>query len=831
MRKSKVLTLVVFGALLGASFLSLNADIPSITTTEGKQNPVITNIDQLSNLAGNVNELDKEKVLTNRYQTTPESPTYEYPNQSTTIKLNSSIYKPGETAAVNITSDVNGLNGTLNWDLTNPLGEQYFGFTNDLTRVVFEDPNFNDAPMIKDWTNGTLDNKSLGFQGFSSLESENRLKLEAKTNLTASVDIIESRITYNGSVPISTGIYRFSFNYYTTGDKVPLMVYIWNGTQYQKFEAPAGGTSLAQKSFSVGYLNISYLSSDSQIFLNTSNANTTWYLDNFDLNYDFPEVALKLTGATETKQGTIIETYEDQNVGIQNNVSVSYVSSYSREESTSYANFTIKLPDKLVYLGNWRFSLSFQPYRLTTEENPEPISTPRIEYKIPLNITDKIVFQSDQRFMQRGFNDTDSSYFYENETNQPKIFSPGDRITEIGQLMYTSNNESFEGVPYSNVNGYVFSNASGTNLKDYTWGEGLSIIQNYNLDGKSIADGNFSLIDIENVTKTWGINYMIPLRGLYGNISNTLVVNFPNSLTFDDQVTPNAGDDAQYKYDLGIVESKFKTEIISETLPFDRVYYITEFLEGEFTVNTTHYNSTLNTVYDNHNITIELNIPRSDLSFNVFFAQENENKSVMDFVVNLETNNFFFSQKIDPNLNIPSLYDLRISWLDAFNAGDKEESELVFANSNSKTHKMNIQGTLRMNLPLDIFEVHQNENIEINFNVSIEELDTEARGLRISGLLCDSDGSCTSNSPKIPIEEIDGKFTIFYTVQDTIDVGERTLKLFTQNGVELGEITLVILPERITPNAETPELIIIIGSGLVVIVLLGYLAVILMKFK
>ncbi len=312
---------------------------------------------------------------------------------------------------------------------------------------------------------------------------------------------------------------------------------------------------------------------------------------------------------------------------------------------------------------------------------------------------------------------------------------------------------------------------------------------------------------------------------------NTLIINFPNTLAFDELVTPDAGDNAQFRLDLGVIESKFKTEMISKTLPFDRVYYITEFLEGEFTVNTTHYNTTLNTVYANHNITTELDIPRSDLTFNVFFAEENGNISVMDFVVNLEGKNFFFSQKIDPNLKIPSNYDMRITWIDAFNAGDEEDSELKFAESDSKTHQMIIRGTLKMNLPLNTIIVHQNENIEINFTVSIEELDTEARGLRISGILCDNAGNCTSNDPKIPIQEKDGEFTIFYTVQDSIPVGERTLKLFTQNNVDLGEINLVILPEKISVIPQTPEIFVLIGSVLIILVLFGYVAVTLIKFK
>ncbi|MHA2277646.1 MAG: hypothetical protein ACXAC2_17840, partial [Candidatus Kariarchaeaceae archaeon] len=605
------------------------------------------------------------------------------------------------------------------------------------------------------------------------------------------------------------------------------------GTQYIGYELRSSGSSVNfpesedEKTIRIGTPVVG----KPQIFFNMTEANTTYYLDNFDLKYAIPEIEYKMTGTPEKQKGTILQTYEHEGVGTQTNVSMNYEASWhsSLLNNFAYANFTIDLPKKLAYLGNWRFSLSIQPKQLNIDNELIDAGS-RFDLHIPINVTDTIQFNSNFKYVQRGYNDTLDAPIYEEETSFSNLYSPGDQIIQIGELFYETTQESFESLPYANIDGHVLSDASESNIEDLAWGAGTSSLQRFDENGQTIKEGNFSQINLQNSSKSWAVTYEIPLRGLYGNVSNRLFVRFPTSIEFDEFMTPNANTDAFFEFDLGKFQVKYLTEIIEEVLPFDRVYYITEFLEGNFKVNTTHYNTSINDFYPNHNITTDLLIPREDLTFNVFLARVDDNSSVLDFVVNLYQENFFFSKKIDPNLDIPNEYNLQILWADASNFGDENNSKMKFVELDSTAFLIKIRGTLRMSLSLEIIKVRQNENLEISFNVTIEELNANANGLQIFGILSDSDGNVQTNST-IPTQEKDGVYSLFYSVKDDLDLGLYVINLYTVNNEKLGEIRFFVTPPEQEPSTVTPEYFIIIGAALVALILVGYAAIAILKFK
>ncbi|MHA1989947.1 MAG: hypothetical protein ACW981_00290 [Candidatus Hodarchaeales archaeon] len=830
MKKSKLFALTIFYALLGASFLTISAGIITTTNTEDVKDPNVLNAYNLEVLTEGIKENEFHEPLSTRFQITQDTPVYNYPNTSTSIELNASSYKPGETAMINITSDAVGLNGTLKWNLTSPNGISFFDFNNDLTRVAFEDPTFENDTVIFDWENDTLN----GFSVINVEQSERLLRLNPRINISAAGNP-ESKLNYSPENALLEGFYEFSFNYYSTNDPDRLNIYFWNGTQYIGYELKSHGSlanihtfpdSEDEKQIRIG----APVNDKPQIFFNMTKANTTYYLDNFNLKYSFPEIENVMVGSPEIQKGTLLQTYEYEDVEVQTNVSVSYQASWRGTvlDNFAYANFTVDLPKDLVYLGNWRFSLSYQPQELDIDNNQVNVGS-RIDLHIPINITDTIQFNSNFKYVQRGYNDTLNAPIYQNETSFSNFYSPGDQIVQIGELFYETTMESFESLPYTNVNGYVLSNASESNIEDYTW-TSSSNLQRFDKNGVTIKEGNFSQIDIPNPSKSWGVNYQIPIRGLYGNVTNTLFVTFPTSIEFDEFLTPNANIGAVYELDLGKFQVKFLTEIIDEVLPFDRVYYITEFLEGNFKVNTTHYNTSINDLYPNHNITTDLLIPREDLNFNVFFAKKVDNSSVLDFVVNLFEENFFFSKKIDPNLDIPNEYNLQILWADAYNVGDEDNSKMKFVELDSTIFPIKIRGTLRMSLPLEIIKVRQNENLEVSFNVTIEELSANANGLQIFGILSDSNGTLQTNST-IPTQEKDGEYSLFYTVKDDLSLGLYVIDLFTVNNEKLGDISFFVIAPEKEPDPQTSEIYVFLGAALVVLILVGYAAIAILKFK
>ena len=122
--------------------------------------------------------------------------------------------------------------------------------------------------------------------------------------------------------------------------------------------------------------------------------------------------------------------------------------------------------------------------------------------------------------MNRGFNSTTGLPIYVNETNDVSVYSAGDNISLLGPLAYAStNNISFNSQYYGQIaaNGYMLSNASQSNLKNFIWGNTTSItpssVKIFNNNGKTVADCNFTTL-VPNVNTTWGVDYGIPMRGI-----------------------------------------------------------------------------------------------------------------------------------------------------------------------------------------------------------------------------------------------------------------------------------------------------------------------------
>ncbi|MFW9928532.1 MAG: hypothetical protein ACFFD1_03995, partial [Candidatus Thorarchaeota archaeon] len=582
MNKKNIFSIMIILAFIGTPFFVSNQKL--VSTNEMSKNSIQKiNLSTIQSSSSNFdNSYNSYTKAENKYQLTQESPTYSYPNTSTVIKLNATSYNPGDTALINITSNKAGLNGSLSWNLQNPLQEMFFSFKNEATNVVFSDPDFSSAPLLKDWEN----NASNGFKSVTASESLNALVLQSDTNITGSSTNIISIVNYNNSNQILDGNYRFSFDRQTVGDMGLLILNAWNGTSYNQYNVSSSASKLtfSQDNITIGKTN----GQKAQLFFSNYNSNSTWYLSNFRIFYSYSNVFYQMTGASEKLTGTISEIYQDHAINVQNKVSIKYSASYFDTENFTYANFTIRLPIHSVYLGNWKFSLTYEPYGFDSENNLIPIATNPVTYNIPINITDSLIFQPEKTFVKRGFNDTLGTPIFEDETNQTNIFSPTDEITVLGKIVTKSTNETYSGTYFSSIKGYLESNASDSNLKSFSFGSTSSQLYHFdNTSSNSIATGNFTQANLPDLDKIWGITYSIPERGLYGNISNTLEISFPSSLTFDDSVTPLASQDAAYSYFLNKNQIKFNTVLVSDTLPFDRVWFITEFLEGSFTVNTT----------------------------------------------------------------------------------------------------------------------------------------------------------------------------------------------------------------------------------------------------
>ena len=192
-------------------------------------------------------------------------------------------------------------------------------------------------------------------------------------------------------------------------------------------------------------------------------------------------------------------------------------------------------------------------------------------------------------------------------------------------------------------------------------------------------------------------------------------------------------------------------------MPFNRVYYLTELLQGCFNVTTTIYNTSLATIYPKNNISTIINIPRSDLTFNVFLAENSGQQAVLNFTLSLYQDTFIYNQIISPNLDIRNNYALHINWEDALLFGDINQGQMRFVVNNATEYPVSIEGTFNIGLPTTIPQAKQGTNLVVGFNISIAQLQTPAKGLSLQGRICQGNNTCSLNtSSKKNIVETNG---------------------------------------------------------------------------
>ena len=217
--KNKTFSLILLFTLF-ASVLSINAVVNnhsgevSFNSSGLKMNEITSNVINKADTDFSANKkvdaLQSERVVNEAF--------------STEMTTNKSEYNPGDGVHLHLDSSLNGLNGTTSWLLKTPLDENVTGFSNDASRVFFDDPNLLNQGSLEDWQN-------LSFSSATSVYS-----VSAGTNLmnltTADASSTASLI-YNKYTDIE-GKFVISIAYTTvsTDHNANLTFSYWNGTQF-----------------------------------------------------------------------------------------------------------------------------------------------------------------------------------------------------------------------------------------------------------------------------------------------------------------------------------------------------------------------------------------------------------------------------------------------------------------------------------------------------------------------------------------------------------------------------------------------------------------------
>ena len=432
------------------------------------------------------------------------------------------------------------------------------------------------------------------------------------------------------------------------------------------------------------------------------------------------------------------------------------------------------------------------------------------------------------------------SAVYVDETNVTSVFSPSDQIVYVGQLFtnVTKTNDTLDGSYFSDISGVLDSNTTIVNTGTYAWNN--ASFSRYN-PGVPNSFQNTTLYNLlPNTLKnnyTWVIQTSIPTRGIYGQVNQTLQLSFPTALT---NYTSTTGQSyfttANNNVTLNPAIVKFNVNVTNYNIPFNRTWIITEYMEGNFSVNTWRYNLTYLSPFNNtvnQTIPLQLNIPESDLDFNVFLQNNVTGKIEQTMAVTLLSNNktFYFAGIISPNLDTNYLYHLGISWENPKYSLDPNATAILLPFSPNELSLYSIKGTLSVVVPLTLIQFRQGDNLIVKFNVTIDQLGgVPATGLKLNAVVENSTTLQPINTFSPQITEADGIFTVFMTLHYDTPLGIYNMEIFkTSTNSSLGSFQFQILPHPInSQDVKTviPLIYSLFGSVLGLVVILGFFALI-----
>jgi hypothetical protein len=725
--------------------------------------------------------------------------TIQYDNYNTTFTTDKTEYKPGDQVNVQATTDVRGFNGSMDWTIKNPINELVFSPTKSATDIFFDDPSFSNDSTLIDWNNN---------DGFI-LNAENNY-----INIT-STTVTQKQLVYNKYSDIK-GNFLVEFNYKTnsTADNGNMTLTYWNGSSYNNFFLNITNNNIVtfEKSMFIDTTNASINS----LFFTLSSV-SNWIIYPFTISYD--EKVIDFSDGN-SKSGTLQNVWIHGKTNSQRDViSVNYFihSSISIEKSVVTFNFT--LPSTQVYMGEWQLKIQVNP----VSESNFPLTTTH-EFYLPILVNYQLYFETSRQYIYRGQNITDSTSIYKDETNSTSVYSPSDKLVFVGKLFTNiSTLDELDSFYFKDLTGMLQSNTTINGINQFNWNE--TGIAGYSMNNSILSESIYKVLP-ENLKNnyTWLIEFTVPERGIYGKVDQNL------QLFFDSFIPVNASNGVVYSnpfnttINLNPINVKFGVNVSSSNIPFDRTWFLTEFMEGNFSVNTWRFDvqnlqATNNAV--NQSYEFLLNIPKSDLIFDVYLQNNNTNAIEEYFLISLLPNNqsFYYTNSISSNLDTNVIYKLGLTFKNpTFSEEASQEVSLV----ESKDVYYNIKGTLTVELPLERLDFQQGDNLKIKFNITIDQLNGKAAsGLKLNAIIKNK----ADFNPQI-IEK-NGEYELILSLPDNAETGEFTIDLIktsTQNII--GSININILPHSVESQdvvTVVPIVYSLIGSILAIVILAGFI--------
>lgn len=727
----------------------------------------------------------------------------EFTEYSTQAKTNKSEYRPGDVVEINTTSNSQlGINGSVSWSLKSPLNENAVSFSNDASSVFFDDPELKNNSVI-DWNN-------VNFADVSTFQ----LIQEVWLNITTADATKNASLSYNRYNDIE-GKFDLSFEYKMdfSDNNANLTFSYWNGSQWNSVELQNKTTPTL---FSLTGIFLNSKTMPSSLFkFNLNMSKASWNIKALKILYDYDNIQLldKNGLPDQTEKSDVLENIwvHGPQSQFRDIISVNY--HVLSSSSNSYANFVFSLPDNNLYFGDWQFTIIVNPF------NDSSTNLPSHNFVIPVRITEDLFFNVSKEYVYRGINSTTNNPIFNDETGITNVFSPTDNISLVGKLA-SVNDQSLDDAYFTNVTGYVLLNSTGVANLDLVWGKQAdSSLVGFN-GGNSIYDTVIKnkLPSGINNSQYWLMNYNVPNRGLYGDVNRSLFLTFPSLIKFNDTNNQTISDDYVLKVPLDPIKVKFDLNVSTtlDNLPFDRTWYLTEVMEGSFSVNTWRYDTdALITGPAGSTYNWQLSFPLSDLDLSIGLNDNVSEGFNQLFNLNLFNGKFYFSGSLDPNLKTNVNYFLQLKW----NTPKEDKlTNIKLLSGNSLAYL--ISGTFTVQLPNELIVIHVGKSASITFNISLDQLNNKlVHGLKLKAEI-------SNVSLPLNIIEKNGHYEILVSIPDNFQSGKYNL-IISNDGEQIGTLELEILPSAINNQdvkIAVPDLYTYIGLAMVLVALLGFFA-------
>ncbi|MFX0124864.1 MAG: hypothetical protein ACFFAE_14630 [Candidatus Hodarchaeota archaeon] len=544
----------------------------------------------------------------------------------------------------------------------------------------------------------------------------------------------------------------------------------------------------------LGIANISktfrFILPDENSFSN--NATSYWFIDNMKVNFvTVPEEEMGpivKSAYKETFKGEINSTWIHR--GFFEKLSSSYeikVEAFENKSTPSdcQATIQVQLPKHQVYLGSWIFMFEIHQIQEGTA-NPLDIMSINMSFTVEesLNyvVQDIYMLRGSTNETQGTGNDTQYIFteYFEKESNIQAI-SPGDNVTLLGFIEANSTTGEWYSLDYLEIGSASVKyrwDSSWSSRENITWSEFGFI--SYDKEGETILDGNFS--SPLNNASTMALNFKIPNRGIYGNLSANLTMTIIGTNVKAGGV---GGVPLTLTIPLDLPPVKYKINILEENLPATN-YYITDYLSGNITLEFQNYNDTLESVFPNRNISTNISIPMKDLELTIFLDNLDQSPSETDisqqFHYHYIGNSVLWLDSIKPDLK-NGTYLFQIRWNAPYYLGIDDQKTLI-------SHSIQIKGSPIVVPAEESFNLKQGGQKTINFTVHIDNPAGKIiRGLDLFGFV-DSNQSYGN----LVIYEEKGVYKIDLDIERDAEGKEYTIQIFIVGRSDvIGEIKYKVI--------------------------------------